>query len=332
VNRGANIWALILAAGEGSRLRSLTTTANGLAVPKQFCSLSGGPSLLQEAMRRASAVAQPTRICSVVARQHRCWWHGQLSSLPARNLVLQPENRGTAHGILLPLLHLFEQNPDDAVVLLPADHYVRDEAVLALSLQEAAALARNNPDEVFLLGVEPDAPDPELGYIVPAPPLRNGAMNVSKFVEKPALEIARTLLEQGALWNVFIIAASIRALLALYERRFADSLSRMRAAIALDRGDTRHAPAVAELYRRLASADFSRDVLEGQAQRLRAVPVRNCGWTDLGTPQRVAEALKSGRFDSPGGGAPSSTSLNLAAQHQRLQRARAECACLGVAS
>jgi mannose-1-phosphate guanylyltransferase len=268
----------------------------------------------------------------VVARQHRCWWHGQLSSLPARNLILQPENRGTAHGILLPLLHLVEQDPDGTVVLLPADHYVRDEAALALALQEAAALARKNPDQVFLLGVEPDAPDPELGYILPASQPRNGAMSVSRFVEKPALEMARTLLEQGALWNAFIITASIRGLLALYERRFADSLSRMRAAIASDRGDTLQAPAMTELYRRLANADFSRDVLEGRTERLRAVPVRNCGWTDLGTPQRVADALKIGRFGSPGDGAPSSMSLNLAAQHHRLQRAHSECAYLGVVS
>ena len=49
-------WALVLAAGEGSRLRALTTT-NGVAVPKQFCSLQGGPSLLQEALHRAEAVA-----------------------------------------------------------------------------------------------------------------------------------------------------------------------------------------------------------------------------------------------------------------------------------
>ena len=61
-----NIWALVLAAGEGSRLRALTTHG-GIAVPKQFCSLQGGPSLLQEAILRAEAVVPRQRIC-----HHRC--------------------------------------------------------------------------------------------------------------------------------------------------------------------------------------------------------------------------------------------------------------------
>ena len=63
-------WALILAAGEGSRLRSLTTR-NGIAVPKQFCSLNGGASLLQDALHRAESVAPRTRIATIVAQQHR---------------------------------------------------------------------------------------------------------------------------------------------------------------------------------------------------------------------------------------------------------------------
>lgn len=57
MNRKNNTWALVRAVGEGSRLRSLTTTEAGLAVPKQFCSLRGGPSLLHEALQRAEAVA-----------------------------------------------------------------------------------------------------------------------------------------------------------------------------------------------------------------------------------------------------------------------------------
>ena len=315
----ANTWALVLAAGEGSRLRSLTTTASGLAVPKQFCSLSGGPSLLQDAVRRAAAVAAPEHVCGVVARQHRCWWHGQLKLLAPDNVVVQPENRGTAHGIMLPLLHLYARDPDGVVVLLPADHYVRDEESLARSLREAAALARRQRDDIFLLGVEPDAPDPELGYIVPAPPDGRGATPVARFVEKPSADAARTLLEQGALWNVFIVAASVRALLSLFAQDFSAPLAQMQQAI--------RSSSLTNHYARLPNADFSRDVLEGQSGRLRVVSAGNCGWTDLGTPQRVADTLRTGRFGPTNDAAvPASPSLSLAAQHQRLQRDVPNCA------
>ena len=101
-----NTWAVVLAAGEGSRLHSLTRDERGVAVPKQFCSLQGGPCLLQEALQRAASVAALPQICSVVAEQHRQWWAPLLSYLPEQNVISQPQNRGTAFGILLPLLRV----------------------------------------------------------------------------------------------------------------------------------------------------------------------------------------------------------------------------------
>lgn len=91
-------WALVLAAGEGSRLHTLTTTAEGVAIPKQFCSLYGGPSLFEETTRRASHVASTELVCSIVAEQHRQWWEHSTRHLPAGNVIVQPENRGTATG------------------------------------------------------------------------------------------------------------------------------------------------------------------------------------------------------------------------------------------
>src|SRR5688500_19263270 len=70
----AHTWALILAGGEGSRLRSLTTRPCGTAVPKQFCSLRGGHTLLEDALKRGAGIAAPERICTIVAQQHREWW------------------------------------------------------------------------------------------------------------------------------------------------------------------------------------------------------------------------------------------------------------------
>src|SRR5690554_2699609 len=74
-------WALVLAAGEGNRLRSLTTMG-GIAVPKQFCSLNGGVSLLHAAIERARVVAPPERICVVVADHHRHWWQDLSHAIP----------------------------------------------------------------------------------------------------------------------------------------------------------------------------------------------------------------------------------------------------------
>ena len=320
---GQHNWALVLAAGEGSRLRSLTTTDSGVAVPKQYCSLLGESSLLQEALQRAAVVARPGRICAIVADQHRKWWPAALEDLPEQNVIVQPENRGTAHGILLPLLHIVARDPDARVVILPADHHVRDEAILARALREAARLAAREPEAVFLLGVEPDQPDPELGYVLPADTWGDGPSPVVRFVEKPPVDEALELLERGALWNVFIMAATARALLALFAADFAGTAGEMLVAIGLDARSRYRAPAMRRLYRRLPTRDFSRDVLEGRERRLQVLPVPNCGWTDLGTPKRVAETLLWLPRVPRAAATPASGGLNLAIQHARLLQAGA---------
>jgi mannose-1-phosphate guanylyltransferase len=286
----AHTWAVVLAAGEGSRLRTLTTTASGEAVPKQFCSLRGGPSLLHEALARARAVAPAHQVCAVVAEQHRLWWSSALQELEPGNIVVQPTNRGTAHGIMLPLLHIAARDPDAVIILLPADHHVLDENTLAQSLRRAATLARVRAGAVVLLGVEPDHADPELGYILPGDGTTSELTRVRQFVEKPAPARARELLDQGALWNIFIVAATARALLSLFRQDHADTLARMQALI---RDGATHSGrrTLAALYKDLPAIDFSRDLLETHAAQLRVLPVPQCGWSDLGTPQRVAETL-----------------------------------------
>lgn len=322
MNAGEHHWALVLAAGEGSRLRSLTTTTSGAAVPKQFCSLFGTATLLQEALQRAAVVARPDRICAIVADQHRDWWPAALAHLPGDNVIVQPENRGTAHGILLPLLHIATRDPEARVVILPADHHVRDEPVLADALREAAHLAVREPETVFLLGVEPDQPDPELGYVLPADTWGDGPSPVARFVEKPAMEEALELLARGALWNVFIMSATVRALLALFAGEFARTATQMLVAMGRDARRPR-APALRRLYRRLPSRDFSRDVLEGRESRLQVLPVPNCGWTDLGTPQRVAETLRWFPHLPRIADVAATAYPNLAIQHARLLQAGA---------
>jgi mannose-1-phosphate guanylyltransferase len=244
---------------------------------------------LQEALQRAAAVAPLPRICSVVSQQHRQWWMPILSYLPEQNVIAQPLNRGTAYGILLPLLRIVEQDPDATVVLLPADHYFRDEEVMAFSLRRAAELADADRASIYLLGVEPDEPDTELGYILPASRERDAAVGVLRFIEKPNEIRARVLLDQGALWNVFIMAASVRTLLSLFDSEY------YAATIAAMRGY--EGANLEELYEHLTSVDFSRDVLEGNESMLRVLTVPHCGWTDLGTPERVG-AILDGLHDS----------------------------------
>jgi mannose-1-phosphate guanylyltransferase len=318
-------WAIVLAAGDGTRLASLTTDEHGNSVPKQFCSLDGGSSLLHEAMHRARHIAPRERLCVIVAEHHRRYWQSALWAMPMSNIIVQPRNCGTANGILLATLKILERDPLARIVFLPADHFVRDEAALAGSLREVATLLTRNPDELLLVGIEPEEADPELGYIVPRRDAGNdGARGVDRFVEKPPATVARQLLKQGALWNSFIFAAYGPALLGLIRRAQPEIVERLETALARDSRLGARSIALEEAYEDLPSVDFSRGVMQGAEASLRVVTAPACGWSDLGTPMRVAEALK--RFEPvPARRANTKVAMpafiNLAAQHARLAMA-----------
>ena len=316
-------WAIVLAGGEGSRLHSLTTTALGVAVPKQFCSLRGGNSLLLEAFRRAEAVASPEHICIVVSQQHRGWWNPALSAVPEAKVIVQPRNCGTANGILLPLLYIMARDPGARIVLLPSDHHVRDEQVLAVALQRAVQELSTRCDQILLIGIHPEAEDPDLGYIVPGS--RDGAVStVDRFVEKPDVSLARNLVEAGALWNAFIVAAKARALLQIFIQRLPQVVIGMQAVVAQSQFTPDLSVAALDLYRSLPDVDFSRQILQGAESVLRVLQVPRCGWSDLGTPKRLAETLQAlpQSLDFPDDALnPLAGFLNLAMQHARLQTA-----------
>jgi mannose-1-phosphate guanylyltransferase len=315
-------WVIVLAAGDGRRLHALTTNELGMPVPKQFCSLRGGYSLLRDALFRAEAVAFPEHICTIVAEQHRPWWAPALDSVAQTNIIVQPRNCGTANGILLPLLHIMQRDPDARIVLLPSDHHVDNERVLAAALRRSLRQLSAMSRQILLLGISPDQADPDLGYIVPGDKIERNVSTVTRFVEKPCASLAQRLIEGGALWNSFIVAARASALLELFQTRIPQIVDDMRAAVLRDRSDSRDSAATDNLYQRLPDIDFSKHVLEGAESTLRVVPVPRCGWSDLGTPTRLAETLKRlpQRHESHLHGLdPLAGFLNLSLQQARLQ-------------
>jgi mannose-1-phosphate guanylyltransferase len=268
------------------------------------------------------------RICAIVAADHRRYWQSTLWMLPASNVIVQPRNCGTANGILLAVLKILERDPLARIVFLPADHYVRDENALGTSLREAVTTLTRHAGGLALVGIEPEEADPELGYIVPGPQSRDGTRGVERFVEKPEPVLARALLAQGALWNSFIFAASGPGLLGMLRTVMPEAVDAMCTALARDaRAGSR--AALEDLYRELPLVDFSRAVIQGAERRLRVVAAPACGWSDLGTPRRVAETLRrleeerldrvapvAARAPFPTPFAPAF--INLAAQHARL--------------
>lgn len=289
----APVWAVVLAGGAGRRLQGLTH-ARGEPAPKQFSSLGAGVTLLGSALERAGHLAAPERIVPVVVREHRRWWEDELSHLPADNVVVQPGNRGTAVAILLALLRIARRDPAAVVLVLPSDHHFEREAAIRAALALAVTQVRREARRVLLLGVTPEGPEEGLGWILPA--AGRGELlvplPVAEFREKPAPGEAAALLERGAVANIFLLAARAAMLRQLYGALLPELTAALEDA---DRVGT--APELERVFGGLASLDFSRDLLERASERLSVMRVPPCGWTDLGTPERLARCLAGRRRD-----------------------------------
>lgn len=284
-----NDWAILLAAGEGSRVRSFTMDAEGVSVPKQFYAVAGDESMLTWTLRRAARVVTSERIVTIVAAQHEHFWRSQLVEYEAQNVVVQPANRGTAPGILLPALEVLARDPQATLVIMPTDHFVAREGVVEAALHAALDAAQHHG--VVLLGMEPTDHDEDYGWIVPGRPVLDAgcAAPVARFVEKPERKIAEELHRAGALLNSMIIVARGTELLALYRRTvpwLLDELERVR------RSGKPLAVEIKRLYALLPHCDFSREVLERGAETLSVIRVPDCGWSDLGVPARLTSFVE----------------------------------------
>jgi mannose-1-phosphate guanylyltransferase len=259
-------------------------------VPKQFCALGRGASLLHAALQRARALAPPARIVVTVTREHQRWWRGLSADLPMSNVLIEPRQRGTGIGILHALLEILRRDPQAIVTVLPSDHFFASEAGIAAGLRQAAREARRFPREILLLGFEPEDCDPDLGYVVPDEARVGEPRHVRRFVEKPGADVAALLAAEGALLNSFIFVGSAAALLQLLERRCPGAVRRLRSFAAVATGLQRRQ--LSMLFRALPDIDFSRDVMSPDAARLRVLRIAACGWSDLGTPARLERVLQ----------------------------------------
>jgi mannose-1-phosphate guanylyltransferase len=277
------LWAILLAAGEGRRVRSLTGQVEGRPVPKQFCTMDGRGSMLRWAIDRAAGIVPVERIVVIVASHHRRWWGEELADLPAANVVVQPQNRGTGVGILLPLLNVLQRDPEARVLILPTDHYLEDEQPLREAIVEGVRAVHADRDRVVLLGMAPQERDAECGWILPES-AAFGVGRVSNFVEKPNAEKARALARRGAVVNSLILVGTGAAMLRLYTETVPDVVESFR--------DWRNGTAsvwrdLESLYDTLPVCDFSREILERSCDHLSVVRVSGSGWMDLGTPDRL---------------------------------------------
>ena len=215
-SENGNLWAVVLAGGEGMRLRALTRRLYGDDRPKQYAALVGARSLLRQTLDRVGLLIPPERTVVVTLASHARYVEAELRGAPRPHVLAQPYDRGTAAGVLLPAHWIGVRDPEATVVVFPSDHFVLEESAFMCHVAEMARSARRRPEPMIILGAEATEPESEYGWIEPGETVawtpRGPLRRIRRFREKPSQEVAAALFQDGGLWNMFVLAARVSAL------------------------------------------------------------------------------------------------------------------------
>ncbi len=295
-----HLWSIVLAGGEGVRLRPLITRLYGEDRPKQFAALLGSRSLLQHTLDRTRLAVPAERTVVVAMRAHQAYLTETLRGASIRRVLVQPEDKGTAAAILLPAHWIHWQDPEALVAIFPSDHFVLEEQAFMDHVSDVAEVVRDHPGWMCLVGASPTEPDPEYGWIEPGEisgwsPVGEPLHWVRKFWEKPSPLTARACLEKGWLWNTFVLVARASLFLELgaqFLRQLHERLSLIRP---FKDGEL-EGWALQQAYELSQKLSFSRSVLELCPPCLVVSRLPALTWGDWGTPERVVKSLRKARL------------------------------------
>jgi mannose-1-phosphate guanylyltransferase len=287
-------WAVILAGGDGTRLQSMTRTITGDDRPKQFVPVIGGSTLLDRTRSRVALSVLPGRTLFVVTEKHRRFYQSLTQSVSPSLLLEQPANKGTAPAILYALMRVAARAPKAIVALFPSDHYFADDAEFMSHVDAAFDAVQAKPNTVTLLGITPSVPETEYGWIEPERSILGSAdrsiTRVSRFWEKPNANVARSLMEQGCLWNSFVMVGRVDALLSMTRKALPEVFSQFARIVPMFE-TIREQSALCALYAKIDDSNFSHEVLATRPGDLTVMRVGDVGWSDLGEPARVLATL-----------------------------------------
>jgi mannose-1-phosphate guanylyltransferase len=287
-------WAVILAGGDGTRLKSMTRAMTGDDRPKQFVPVIGGRTLLDQTQSRIALSVPVNHTFFVLTEKHRRFYRSLTHTISPNLLLEQPDNKGTAPAILYALMRVAAKSPKAIVALFPSDHYFADDDGFMSHVDAAFDAVHAQPNTVTLLGITPSAPETEYGWIEPQASilgsLPRSITRVSRFWEKPNASLAQMLMKRGCLWNSFVMVGSVEALLKMTRGALPKMYSEF-SQIESTFETSAERRALHELYAKTPESNFSQEVLATRPEDLTVMRVDEVGWSDLGEPARVLSTL-----------------------------------------
>jgi len=271
---------VILCGGTGTRLWPLSRAS----YPKQYWALAGDgeETLLQQTHQRLTGIAElapPLLICNedhrfIVAEQMR-----QVEVEPAA-ILLEPVGRNTAPAVAVAALQATAQGDDPLLLVLAADHVIRDGAAFRRAVEAGRAAAESG--QLVTFGIVPTAPETGYGYIEAAEPLAAAPVPIVRFVEKPDRATAEHFLATGRFtWNSGMFLFKASAILSELERLAPEVVSACRSALEHDTPDLDFLRLEREAFAGCPNVAIDVAVME-RTDRGAVLPLE-AGWSDVGS-------------------------------------------------
>jgi mannose-1-phosphate guanylyltransferase/mannose-6-phosphate isomerase len=285
---GSMLIPVILSGGAGTRL----WPASRQAFPKPFLRLGDGRSLLYKTLERALACVDGDEIVTVTSQDHyfltRDEYALQTSRAVKHRFLLEPAGRNTAPALVLAALDVQARHGDDAILLvLPADHLIRDLDAFVSAVGEARRLAADGYLVTF--GLRPTHPETGFGYIQAGAAIaQRGGFEIAAFREKPDRATAEAYVASGAhFWNSGMFCFSAGTLVATAATTCPDVLDAARAC--LGASDLDAEPLRLDRASFLAQPDISIDYAVMERAARRAVVPASFDWSDIGSWKSISE-------------------------------------------
>ena len=278
---------VVLSGGAGTRLWPLSRALH----PKQFHSLVGANTLIQQTvlrLQRAGYAESPLVVCN---EKHRFMAAGQLDEIgaSAQCIVLEPVARGTAPALAAAAQVVQAAHGDVVMGVFPADHIIVDETAFQHALQKAVLLAEDN--HLITFGIVPHSAHTGYGYLRVEPSAKENAASVLEFVEKPDESTAQSYLEQGGyFWNSGMFVFRTSTLLEAFALHAPQALNHCAEAV---KNASEDGP-----FLRLDEVEFAKApedsidyaVMEKAANTM--MVTLDAGWDDIGSWEALWSALE----------------------------------------
>lgn len=279
----APIIPVILSGGSGTRLWPLSRKH----YPKQFIPLTGERTLFQFTLERVARLRRQSPVVVVCNHEHRFMVAEQLrdGSEGEARILLEPAGRNTAPAVAAGALEALKDAPDAILLVLPADHVIRDQAAFLAAVETGRAAAADG--NLVTFGIVPTRPETGYGYIKAAK-AEGDARPVERFVEKPELETAQAYVDSGEyFWNSGMFMFRADRYLAELERFEPDMLAACRRACDGAQRDLDFIRLDPDAFAESPSNSIDYAVMERTRDAV-VVPL-DAGWSDVGSWDALQE-------------------------------------------